>query len=55
MNIAKVSANGQISLPIEVRKILGVELGDKVISVQNKKGEMVIKSVASTSLMEEDE
>ena len=55
MNIAKVSANGQISLPIEVRRILGVEPGDKVIFVQNKNGEMVIKSVASTSLIDKDE
>ena len=54
MNLAKVSANGQISLPIEVRRILGVEPGDKVIFVQNKKGEMVIKSVASTNVIEED-
>ena len=47
MNLAKVSANGQITLPIEIRKILGVGSGDKVLFIQNSSGEIVISNAAS--------
>lgn len=47
MNLAKVSANGQITIPIDIRKILGVKSGDKVLFVQNSSGEIVISNAAS--------
>jgi AbrB family looped-hinge helix DNA binding protein len=31
MNLAKVSANGQVTVPVEIRKKLGVKDGDKII------------------------
>lgn len=33
MNLAKVSANGQITLPVEIRRHLGLKPGDKVLFV----------------------
>ena len=52
MNLAKISTKGQLTLPIEIRKILGVEAGDKVLFVKNEKGEVVIKNVANLSVSE---
>ena len=31
MNLAKVSANGQITVPVEIRRLLGLRSGDKVL------------------------
>jgi toxin-antitoxin system, antitoxin component, abrB famil len=31
MNLAKISANGQITIPIEIRKHLGLKSGDKIL------------------------
>ena len=31
MNLARVSANGQITVPAEVRKSLGLKPGDKIL------------------------
>lgn len=44
MNLAKVSANGQITLPKEVRQALGVGPGDKVIFNLSANGEMVVEN-----------
>ncbi|MBP3816136.1 MAG: AbrB/MazE/SpoVT family DNA-binding domain-containing protein [Firmicutes bacterium] len=38
MNLSKVSANGQLTLPAEVRKMLGVKSGDKVLFLQKTDG-----------------
>ena len=31
MNLAKISANGQITVPVEIRRQLGLKSGDKLI------------------------
>lgn len=46
MNLSKVSANGQLTLPSEVRKMLGVKSGDKVLFLQKTDGEVVIKNAS---------
>ena len=33
MNLAKLSANGQITVPIEVREILKLKTGDKILFI----------------------
>ena len=30
MNLAKISANGQITVPVEIRRQLGLKSGDKI-------------------------
>ena len=38
MQVAKVSSQGQITLPIEVRKSLGVDTGDTIVLMPNPYG-----------------
>lgn len=49
MNLAKISANGQITVPIDIRKFLGVDSGDKILFIPRENGEVVISS-ASTAM-----
>lgn len=49
--LAKISANGQITLPTEVRKLLGVSAGDKVLFYENDRGEIVMANAASDALI----
>ena len=44
MNLAKISVNGQLTLPIEIRKRLDVKGGDKVLFLENPNGEIVISN-----------
>ena len=39
MNMAKVSANGQVTVPVEIRRKLNLKEGDKIIFL-NVKTEM---------------
>ena len=34
MELAKVTSKGQITIPIEIRKRLGIKNGDKILSVE---------------------
>ena len=36
MNLAKISSNGQITVPVEIRRRLGLKAGDKILFFQNK-------------------
>ena len=46
MNIAKISANGQITVPAEIRKLLGLKSGDKILFIQKLNGEIVINNAS---------
>lgn len=50
MNLAKVSANGQITVPAEVRRSLHLEPGDKVLFVENANGEVVLAKAGLSAL-----
>ena len=50
MNLAKISANGQLTLPIEIRRILGVKSGDKVLFFEKPNGEIVISNASASAL-----
>ena len=47
MNLAKLSANGQITIPVEVRRQLGLKSGDKILFLQNQSGEIVISNASA--------
>lgn len=47
MNLAKISANGQITLPADIRKLLGVGSGDKVLFIPQENGEIIISNAAA--------
>jgi len=50
MNLAKVSANGQITVPVEIRRLLNIKEGDKMLFVQKENGEVVVGNAATTAL-----
>lgn len=47
MNLAKISANGQITLPADIRKLLGVGSGDKVLFIPKENGDIIISNAAA--------
>lgn len=51
MNLAKLSANGQITVPIEVREILKLKSGDKILFIQNESGEIVIHNASTQAII----
>ena len=51
MNLAKVSANGQITVPIEIRRLLKIKNGDKILFTQNGSGDVVIDNASKTALL----
>ena len=50
MNLAKLSANGQITIPVEVRRQLGLKSGDKILFLQNQSGEIVISNASAAAI-----
>jgi len=46
MNLARVSQNGQITVPVEVRHELGLKSGDKILFFKNNNGEITIKNAS---------
>ncbi len=52
MNLAKVSANGQITVPVEIRRTLGLRSGDKVLFLENQDGEIVLCNASAASVGE---
>ena len=50
MNLAKVSANGQITVPVEIRRLLGLRSGDKVLFFQKTDGDIVIRNASSQAI-----
>ena len=46
MNLAKISANGQITVPVEIRRLLDLQTGDKILIYQNDSGEVVMEKAA---------
>lgn len=55
MNLAKISANGQITVPIEIRQLLGLKTGDKILFFQNSRGEIVINNASSQAIYKAQE
>ena len=50
MNLAKISANGQITVPVEIRRLLDLKSGDKILFFQNPNGEVVINNASSQAI-----
>lgn len=51
LNLAKVSANGQITVPVEIRRQLGLKSGDKILFFRNRDGEIVISNVSAQAIL----
>lgn len=50
MNLAKISANGQITIPMEIRRQLGLKSGDKILFLQKQNGEIVISNASAIAI-----
>lgn len=50
MNLAKVSANGQITIPIEIRRLLDLKSGDKILFFQKPNGEVIINNASAQAI-----
>lgn len=42
-----ISANGQITVPVEIRRLLGLKSGDKILFFQKQDGEIVVSNASS--------
>lgn len=50
MNLAKISANGQITVPVEIRRLLGLKSGDKILFFQKQNGEVVVSNASAQAI-----
>lgn len=44
MNLAKISSNGQITVPVEIRRKLKIKEGDKIIFLEKPNGEIILEN-----------
>jgi len=52
MNLAKVSANGQITVPVEIRRALKLKEGDKMLFFKKENGEIVVNNTSLVAIGE---
>lgn len=55
MNLAKISANGQITVPVEIRRKLGLKSGDKILFLQKQNGEIVVSNASDVAIRKAQE
>lgn len=51
MDVATISANGQITVPIDVRRRLQLGPGDKIVFIENEDGDLVVVRPAAAALL----
>ena len=52
MNLARVSSNGQITVPVEIRRKLNIKEGDKIIFLENANGEIIMQNSSKIAIRE---
>jgi AbrB family looped-hinge helix DNA binding protein len=52
MNLARVSSNGQITVPVEIRRILNLKTGDKMLFLMRDNGEVIVGNSSLFALQE---
>ena len=50
MNLAKISSDGQITVPVEIRRALGLKSGDKILFFEKPDGEVVITNASTNAI-----
>ena len=50
MNLAKISSIGQITVPVEIRRLLGLKSGDKILFLQKQTGETVVSNASAQAI-----
>ena len=51
MNLARVSANGQMTVPAEIRRSLDLKAGDKILFFRNANGEIVMTNASAGAIL----
>jgi antitoxin PrlF len=52
MNLAKISSNGQLTVPVEIRRKLNIKEGDKVIFLEKSNGDIVVQNSSIIAIRE---
>lgn len=52
MNLAKISANGQITVPVEIRRLHGLKSSYKILFFQKQEREVVISNASTQTIHE---
>ena len=55
MNLAKLSTNGQITVPIEIRRSLNLKAGDKILFFQNENVDYVLRNASLSAIRKAQE
>jgi AbrB family looped-hinge helix DNA binding protein len=50
MDTAKVTSNGQVTIPVDFRKLLNIKPGNKVLFYQCENGDVVIENASVSAL-----
>ena len=50
MSLAKMSVEGQITVPLEIRRALGLKFGDKIAFMQNGAGEVILCNASAEAI-----
>ncbi len=50
VEVAKLSSQGQVTIPIEIRRALGIEKGDKIAFITNEAGQFVLANASVLAL-----
>lgn len=50
MNLARVSSNGQITVPVEIRRALKVKAGDKILFFRKDNGEIIVQNPSISAI-----
>ena len=50
VNLAKVSANGQVTVPVEIRRKLNLREGDKILFFERNNGEVLINNASAAAI-----
>jgi len=50
INLAKISENGQVTVPVEIRRRLGLKGGDKLLFIERENGEIVINNASVSAI-----
>jgi AbrB family looped-hinge helix DNA binding protein len=51
MNLAKISASGQVTVPAEIRKRLKLKEGDRISFVELENGDVVIDNASASAII----
>ena len=52
MNVARISASGQITVPVEIRRLLKLKEGDKLLFFQKENGEVIVNNFSLDAVQE---